>query len=205
MRNALLAGMLGLVSVPLAWQALAHRMERPDGFGQGAVDPARFSCRAACLASAPTPYCLGVPRDPKLASAFATVRQRFMDPGADRLSSAELMRSFEVTSDPCERGDTIRVGDSWENRGGACRATANLDMFLDGTTIPVTVELPDRVIFRVTRTQNELSLVPRESATLVSIGDANLHHDWGGVIREIISTPQATMFQLSRGCVMIPT
>ncbi|ATQ41663.1 hypothetical protein [Caulobacter mirabilis] len=195
------------LTVVAAGAVLASYVAAPgQGAARGAstaLDFGKYQCSRACGA-APTQYCAEAPKDPAISSGLARMRSRFADPSLARVTKAELMTAFNVKDDPCGRGDTVRTGEIWRNAGAACRITARIDLLLTGRPIGLHVDVPDEVSFALRREGATLTLTPSTTATLLVIDDPDLHNDWGGVIRQVTSTPQATLFQTPRGCIKVP-
>jgi hypothetical protein len=164
----------------------------------------RYECTTACAATDPSPYCMVAPRDAKLASALSQLRQRLGNPTPSQLSSADLMRFFDVKDDPCTRGDTLHESGVWANKGAACLLSVNVDVFPGASKVPIRIHIPSELLFTATQRADWLKITPRRTATVLEIADANLHHDWGGTIQGVYANASSALFQLPRGCIKIP-
>ena len=163
----------------------------------------KYQCIEACGGTTPTPYCMVAPPDAKLASALTAVKQRLASQSVSRISSADLMKFFEQTDDPCTRGDTVRANDVWSNKGAACLLSVNVDVFPGAAGVPIRIHIPGELYFTVTQRGEWLTLAPRTTASLLEIRDPDLHNDWGGVIQSVSANARSALFQLPRGCIKI--
>lgn len=166
------------------------------------VDAKDFSCQATCGASNNSPYCLQLTESTGRGKAFAKLYSVFMSDA--KVIEAKAMRSmFGISSDPCNRLDTILKDGVWTNRGGACRISAKVKLF-SATTLKLAIDVPPRLAFSANRRGTNLSLKPASSMALLSFDDEDLNKDWGGPILEVVGRLDRVWFQVPNGCIQVP-
>jgi len=123
--------------------------------------------------------------------------------GGDQTIAAEWLRErFGVTTDPCNRGATVKADSVWTNRGDSCVVSAKTTIFLDKALL-FDIQIPQRLAFRQQVVNGELNLSPAGPLPIVEFRDADLAQDWGGPIYKVISTTTKSQFQMLKGCIEV--
>jgi len=164
-----------------------------------AVSP---DCASLCTSHQSSPYCLALRKDDARGDAFAKIRAVLANPNSDTIEANSLKAWFGVTDDPCLRGNTLKQGDLWRNKGYPCTVTAGIK-FSD-SSIPVQIQFPAVMQFTLERQGSTLILMPKDEPVIIQIADGELHNDWGGAIGAIFATQSKAIFQMPRGCIVIP-
>ena len=139
------------------------------------------SCESAC--SSGSPYCISGTLPRAVASPISTLVSMLEQGSMATLPKTQLQSMFQVQDDPCGRGDTAFLSDSFENSGGACK----LRSYLNQIDLGVEVNVPERIQGRVARSPGSLavSFPDMAAAPLVHFSDKNFDADWHGAIRTI--------------------
>jgi hypothetical protein len=173
---------------------------------KGLSDP--MACDEECATNGP--FCLKVTLkdDNGLVPKVEKARKLLMDKTRDHIATKQFMDIFEVSTDPCDRKDTVLTPTAVKNSGQSCALSSSIDN-QDGT-FAFTVHLPSKLDgSRDIQGDNIVLLFP-DAATSpdLTIGDVALNHDFGGRVQRATANHKAGILSTERGCIavrMLPT
>jgi hypothetical protein len=163
---------------------------------QRQIHPAQFvnnaaGCQGACDAG--SPYCFSQDISGIEAQGLRRLHSAILS-SPKTIPSSTLKSMFNVSHDPCERGDTSFESNRLVNRGHSCDMSARIPSIDVTATISVPSVLDGQNTIRDQRvvvTFDEPAMRPR-----LKFSDANLNADWGGDIVSVYGDSQSIGFSI---------
>lgn len=159
------------------------------------------SCAACDVAD--SPYCLKLSSDEGNGASFKQLYVRFASGSHADISPPDLMRMFNLTSDPCKRSATRYAAGKWTNTGTYCRLTASFAISSLKTTVNTVLIVPDRLSLSTQTSGAVITAIPDSPAPLLKFADKNLDRDWGGFVEKVTADASRIMFKVRSGCIQV--
>ena len=158
------------------------------------------------------PYCLRARNDSDFAAEFGArlsdLHEKLEDESVEIVEYTELLEIFDLQDSECDRSN-ITIGDeSAENDGDSiCRVSVELDLVNREAKEGADILIPPSVESEIDRSDSQHVFMkfssPGESLIL-NYSNPSLDRYFGGVLSEIISSPNYMILQGPNACTRIP-
>lgn len=119
----------------------------------------------------------------------------------DVLIKTDLMNAFDVSDDPCQRGDTYTSNGYLQNSGVSCVFAIKADV--SGLTENISFQMPDEIRGNFNRTPELLFSFSHKSEAPYIKFDSYLNEDFGGYVATMLLSSSRMLIGTEKGCILI--
>jgi hypothetical protein len=157
-----------------------------------------IDCAKACDSSPPSPLCslnsLPEKERAEIDQLFATVTKL----SGKVLGSADLLKMFGLSVDPCKRADTTFANGRIANSGQSeCFLSTKVDDIGVALRIPKTLE---GQLLSLTDKEVRIAFQNEASSPELKIDDVDLNDDFGGIVTMVSVVPSRALLQVRDSC-----
>lgn len=177
--------------------------------GKNAYAVSRFNCKKECIEKPNSPVCEKSNfnnKNQNLHSKISELQKSIGNSPKNEIDKNEIMRLFEVDSDPCDRGNTEITTTNIKNEGSECSFDIAFNTGMKNKT-RVAFKMPSVISGELKRLDsglvNEIEFPEEATTPSLEFEDIGLHKEWGGLINRIFTHEDSIVISTETGCIKL--